>query len=461
MSAVAVAEAAAVVLARWSARLAYDDIPAEVREHAKLCLLDGFGSALYGARQPWGRIAAETAASLSGGGPATLWGTAATASPADAALANGTALHGFEIDDVHTRSLIHPGAATIPAAFGMAERERSDGRTLLTAVVAGYEVGLRVGIAAGVAHGLRGFHPTGTVGCLASGAAAARVLGLREEATAHALAIAATQAAGLYSARMGAMAKRLHAGRAAQSGVIAALLAARGFTGAFDALDAPFGGFLSTLAETGATPELTDGLGERWETLAVGFKAYAACASAHTIVDALDQLMRDGLRAEDLRRLTIEMSAVGASNVGWPYRPQGVVAAQMNGFYAAAVKLLDDDVFVEQYREDRLADPRILELIERIHIVHDPTLDAGGAATRHAVRITATTGDGRTRRAHVEQRRGSEHHPLSPDEIHAKLRRTAAAALPPAGVEALAQRVAALERLDDVRAIGALLAVPS
>ncbi len=461
MSAAAATEAAAVVLARWSARLRYDDVPANVREHAKLCLLDGFGSALYGARQPWGRIAAETAAALSGGGPATLWGTAASASPADAALANGTALHGFEIDDVHTRSLIHPGAVTIPAAFGVAESEGSDGRTLLTAVIAGYEVGLRVGIAAGVAHGLRGYHPTGTVGCVAAGAAAARVLGLGEEATAHALAIAATQAAGLYSARMGAMAKRLHAGRAAQSGVIAALLAARGFTGAIDALDAPFGGFLSTLADTAATHELTDGLGERWETLAVGFKAYAACASAHTIVDALDELMRDGLRAEDVDRVTIEMSAVGASNVGWPYRPQGVVAAQMNGFYAAAVKLLDGEVFVDQYREERLADPRILALIDRIRIVHDPLLDAGGAATRHAVRVTAATGDGRTRRASVQQRRGSEHHPLSAAEIGAKLRRTAAVALPAERIEALARHVAALERTRDVRLLGTLLAAPA
>ncbi|MDE3194045.1 MAG: MmgE/PrpD family protein [Chloroflexota bacterium] len=454
----ATVEPATSVLARWSASLRYEDIPPAVREQAELCLLDGVGAALYGARQPWGRIAAEVATQLSGGGPATVWGTASTVSPSDAALANGTALHGFEIDDVHTRSLIHPGAVTIPAAVAVCEAEERDGRALLTAIVAGYEVGLRVGIAAGVGHGLRGYHPTGTVGCLAAGAAAASALGLSSEATMHALAVSATQAAGLYGARMGAMAKRLHAGRASQSGVLAALLAGRGFTGAADALEAPFGGFLSTLADVSGAAELTADLGTRWETLAVGFKMYAACASAHTIVDALDRLMRDGLRAAEVAHVTIRMSAVGASNVGWPYRPSGTVAAQMNGAYAAAVKLLDDEVFVDQYRDERLADPAVLEMIERIEIVHDGALDVGGAATRHGVVVVATERSGRTREAAVEQRRGSEHHPLSRDEIVLKFRRTAGASAPPERVAAIEEAIGGIAGLADVRRLGRLLA---
>lgn len=451
-------EPAITSLARWSASLRYEDIPAAVREHAKLCLLDGIGAGLYGARQPWGRIAGEVAAQLSGPGRSTVWGTAATASPADAALANGTALHGFEIDDVHTRSLIHPGAVTIPAALALCESDHRDGRALLTAIIAGYEVGLRVGIAAGVAHGLRGYHPTGTVGCLAAGAATAHALGLSADATTHALAVAATQAAGLYSARMGAMAKRFHAGRASQSGVIAALLAARGFTGAADALDAPFGGFLSTLAEVRGAPELTADLGDRWETLAVGFKMYAACASAHTIIDALDRLMRAGLRADDVAHVTIRMSGVGTTNVGWKYVPAGVLAAQMNGSFAAAVKLLDDEVFVDQYRDDRLADPAVLAMIDRIEIVHDPALDVGGAARRHAVAVSVTERSGRIREAAVEQRRGSEHHPLSRKEVVLKFRRTAGAAMSAERMVAIEEAVVDLASLADVRDLARLLA---
>lgn len=346
---------------------------------------------------------------------------------------------------------------TIPAALALVEARSADGRTLLTALVAGYEVGLRVGIAAGVPHGLRGYHPTGTVGCVAAGAAGASVLGLAAEPAAHALAVAATQAAGLYSARTGAMAKRFHAGRAAQSGVIAALLAERGFTGSLEALDAPFGSFLSTLSQDADPAQLCDGLGQRWETLAVGFKAYAACASAHTIIDALDELMRRGLRHDDLAHLRIGMSRVGASNVGWTYVPAGVVAAQMNGYYTAAVMLLDGEAFIDQYAEERLADPRTLALIERIEIAHDPELDAGGASKRHAVRVVATTTDGRRYETYVEQRRGSEHRPLTAAEIEAKFRRTAGAALPPARVEELAATVHSVERLGRATELGRLL----
>ena len=209
----------------WASALTFDTIPQEVIAHAKLCLLDGLGCALYGATQPWGRIAAQTAVEMSGG-RATLWGHTQTAGVSDAALVNGTAAHGFEIDDVHVRSLMHPGAATIPAALALAEMKGASGRQLLAAIVAGYEIGLRTGICAGIPHCIRGFHPTGTAGCPGAAAAGANILELAPEQATHAIAIATTQAAGLYSAvRTGAMTKRMHAGRAAQSGVVAALLA--------------------------------------------------------------------------------------------------------------------------------------------------------------------------------------------------------------------------------------------
>src|SRR5690606_28534623 len=156
----------------------FEAIPSEVIEHAKLCLLDGLGCGLFGSTQPWGRIAAELARDLSGGGKAVLWGSADSASPADAALANGPALHGFEIDDIHLRAMLHPGAVTIPAAVALAEARAGSGKQLLTAIVAGYEIGCRVGICAGTAHTLRGYHSTGTVGCLGSAAAGASLLGL-------------------------------------------------------------------------------------------------------------------------------------------------------------------------------------------------------------------------------------------------------------------------------------------
>lgn len=454
--------AATVRLGAWVSALRYDAIPKEIIEHAKLCLLDGLGCALYGSTQPWGRIAARVASELSGGGGVTLWGHAETAGAADAAMVNGTAAHGFEIDDIHVRSLMHPGATTIPAALALAEVRGKSGRDLLTAIVAGYEVGLRAGICAGIAHCLRGFHPTGTAGCPGAAAAAASILRLAPREATHAIAIAATQAAGLYSAvRTGAMTKRLHAGRAAHSGVVSALLAEGGFTGSHDALDAPYGGFMSTLSENQDLAPFVASLGEEWETEQTGFKAYAACASAHTIIDALDAMMRQGLDRDNLEHLTIGMSKVGVNNVGWKYQPTSVVGAQMNGYFTAAIKLNDGEAFIDQYREERIADRAVLELIPKIEIRHDPELDIGGAALRHAVRVHARALDGRVWDRYVEHRRGSPHHPLSRGEIEQKFRRTAASALGDGAAEQLLECVFDVESSGDARVITRLLKAPA
>jgi 2-methylcitrate dehydratase PrpD len=446
-------------LGAWTSALRYEHVPAQVIAHIKLCLLDGLGCGLFGARQPWGRICGDYAHAQSPGGPSTLWGLAQSCGPADAALANGTALHGFEIDDVHLQSLIHPGAVTIPAVLAVAELRKSSGPALLASLVAGYEVGLRVGVCAGIPHQLRGYHPTGTVGCLSSAAAVANLLGLDASAATHALGISATQAAGLYSAvRSGAMVKRMHAGRAAQSGVISALLAERGFTGSPDALETPFAGFLSTLGHALPASELATGLGERWETLLVGFKAYAACASAHTIIDAVLAMRKRGLSAANLEHLQIGMSKSAMNNVGWLYRPGGVVAAQMNGYYAAAVSLLDGEAFVAQYAEQRLADPRILELLPKIAIAHEPALDAAGAEGRHAVRVQARAIDGQVYAEAVEQRRGSPRFPLTPAEIEHKFLSVAGTVIGRARAEELRALVMALEQHQDVQRLGELLA---
>jgi 2-methylcitrate dehydratase PrpD len=442
----------------WVSALKFEAIPREVIEHARLCLIDGLGCGLFGATQQWGAIVAELAVELSGGGPATLWGRAQSASTADAALANGTAIHGFEIDDIHTRSLMHPGAVSIPAAFALAEARQRSGRDFLTAMVAGYEIGLRVGVCGGIPHQMKGYHPTGTAGCLGAAAAAANILGLSALQTTHALAIAATQASGLYCAvRTGAMTKRLHAGRAAQAGVAAALLAERGFTGSPDALEAPYAGYMSTLAESADLTPFVATLGQEWETPQVGFKAYAACASAHTIIDALDAMMKRGLTAANLDRLTIKMSRIGVNNVGWEYRPSTIVAAQMNGYFTAGMKLNDGQSFIDQYRDERIADPAIMNIIRKVEIVHDPELDIGGAPKRHAVKAHARATDGRTWDEYVEQRRGSPQHPLARAEIEQKFQRTAGAALEAAAVERLFNQVGTMERVADMREVGATL----
>lgn len=407
-------------LAAWVAALSFEDMPDHLVEHLKLCLLDSFGCGLYGATQPWGRIAAATACETTGVGSAALFAGGGCNSPTEAALANGTAVHGFEIDDIHVASSLHPGAVSLPALLAALMNRSLSGREALTALAAGYEAGIRVGICAGVRHSTSGYHVTASVGTVAAGMTAARALGLDAEQTLNALGIAATQAAGLYSARKGSMTKRLHAGLAARAGVTGALLAQRGFTGSAEVLEAEFGGFFSTLSGEHPPEGILEGLGEEWETFKVGFKAYASCASSHTTVDAIDELMERGLSAENLERLDLALSRKGTLNVGWDYVPGSVVAAQMNAQYIAAVKLLEGKVFVQQFREELLADERVLDLAERVFSHADPEIDALGASRRHTVRAKAGMKDGTVLEAYVEQRKGSAERPLNREEITEK-----------------------------------------
>jgi len=434
-------------LGRWVSELTLASLPAEVVSHLKLCLLDSLGCGVFGAAQQWGKIAGDVAVAFSGGGKSSLLARSEKVSPPDAAMANGTAIHGFEIDDAHVSSSLHPGAVTVPVCLAIAEARATSGAEFLVAMAAGYEAGLRVGICAGISHSTSGYHVTGTVGALAAAAAAARLLNLSPAQSAHALGLGATQAAGLYSARTGGMAKRFHAGRASQSGVVAAFLAEQGFTGSLDAIEAPFGGLMSTMHGQFAPETILAGLGDKWETVRVGLKAYAACASAHTTIDGVRDLRRRGLTPETLARLTISMSKKSHINIGWPYQPGDVIAAQMNGYYAAAVALFDGEAFIDQYTKERLADPAILNLMPLIDIVHDPDLDRGGAAKRHAVKIKALRKDGSELTASVEQRRGSADHPLPMKEVEQKFRRLAAVCLPTSAIEELVDIVGNIESL--------------
>jgi len=445
-------------LGDWVSGLSLANIPQDVVGHLKVCLLDSLGCGLFGAAQPWGVFAGNVTVSMSGGGVSSLFARLEKVSPADAALANGIAIHGFELDDAHVSSSHHPGAVTVPAVLAAGEARDASGADVLVALAAGYEVGIRMGICAGVSHSTSGFHVTGTVGTFGAAAAAARLLNLSPSQTAHALGIGGTQAAGLYSARTGAMTKRFHAGRASQSGILAAFLAEQGFTGSLDVVEAPFGGFMSTMQGQFAPETILENLGVQWEAARVGLKPYASCASSHTIVDSVRDLRRRGLTADSLARLTIRMSKKGQLNVGWPYQPGDVIAAQMNGYYIAAVTLRDGDAFIEQFAEARLADPKILDLLPRIDIVHDPELDRGGAGKRHAVHVDATLSNGQTMSAYVEQRRGSADHPLSATEAEQKFRRLASISISESDADEVIQLVQWIEREPGVERLMSLLA---
>lgn len=437
-------------LARFASGLAFDAIPPEVVAHAKVAVLDLLGCARYGAAQPWTVLVQRYVAGERARPDAAVWGTPLRTSPSLAALANGTAAHGAEIDDLHRASFHHPGAATVPAALAAADdRDGVDGRALLTAIVVGYEVSTRVGAALGQGHFLAGYHPQGTSGVFSAAAAAGRLMRLDPDRMVHALGIAGTQASGLMAAQEGAMVKRAHAGLAGQTGVRAAALAADGFTGIEDVFEARFGGLLGTLG----TPEsdvdaLTAGLGEVWQTARIEFKRHAACAAIHTTLDVVEDL---GVKADEVAEVTIRCTTHSYLHCGFDYRPAGVTAAQMSFQYCVAAMLEFGVVSVGQFAEPLLDDPRLLALAARVRVEVDPERDALGPDRRHSVAVEIRTKDGATLRGERVQRKGGVEEPLTRDQVVDKYRSLTAQVMPAAAAEELLGLVMGLEEVADVR----------
>ena len=440
-------------LARFAADLSFEEIPTAVIERIKLCLLDTFGCGLFGSSLPWSRIVAEFAGELGGAQESAIWGRGFKASVSNAALANGTAVHGFEMDDLHKTSIVHPGSVVVTSGLAMAEHIGGcDGKDFLTALVAGYELAIRVGMSVGTSHLQKGFHPTGTNGAFGAAAVSGKLLKLNPQEMLHALGIAGTQAAGLMAAQYSAMVKRMHAGRAAQSGVYGALLARKGFTGITNILEADYGGYCKVMADDADMALLTDALGERFETGVVGFKPYAAGGSTHTGHEAVKEIMQENdLTADTIEKITIRTTTATYHHTSWKYRPDGVTAAQMNMHYVVAVTALEGDIFIDQFTEEKIKDPAIIDFSRKVEVVADPELDRLGSEFRHTVVAEVKTTSGRTHRKRVETAKGSNKRPMPPADVVKKYRILAGQIISDKDVDALQQMVQELETLSDVR----------
>jgi aconitate decarboxylase len=443
-------------IAEFVAGLTYERIPAEVRERIKLLILDSLGCAIYGANLEWCRILRETLQALDQTRTTSIWGTDARLSSDHAALLNGTQVQGFELDDVHRTAVLHVGAVTLPALFAVAESHTQlSGRDFLTAAVAGYEIGPRVGLCMGQEHIGQGWHSGATVGVFSAAAGAARGLGLDADQAVHALGIAGTQSSGLMAAQYGAMVKRMHAGRAAQSGLYGALLAARGFTGIADVFEAPYGGFCTTFSRSEDRFDLTKlsaGLGERFETMGIALKFYSCVGSNHTTLDAIrDIRKRRPFALEELDRIVVHGSRVTVDHVGWPYQPEGLTAAQLNLPFCVATLLIEGDVFVDEFTPDCVDDAARLALSRKVEVIEDPAITALGAAYRHKVRVDVQLRDDTMESETREAPRGSEQSFAAGADIVDKFRKLTRGVMTIPQQDALIEAVIGLEKLDDSR----------
>lgn len=411
-------------LAEFAVEMRHQQLPDDLPVLAKRCILDSLGCGVFASTKPWSASVARVVEGLGQTPSASVWGMRLKADPLGAALVNGTAAQGFELDDCHDQSMSHYGAAVVPAVLAIAQgMGEFDGQRLILSTIVGYELGTRIGnaVSPGVFH--RGFHPCGLTGTFAAAAAAATMLELDVDQLVSALGLAGSQAAGLMASQFGAMAKRFHSGKAAQNGILAALAAREGLTGVRDVLEAPYGGFCSTYADDYDLALATKGLGSDFEMRRNGFKRYSSLASSQCAVDALRAVRdRHGVQGRDVRRVRIETTTVVHRHCGWPYVPAETITAQMNLPYTAAVTLLEGTAFVDQYADDKLRDPEILDLADRVEVTVDPQLDALGPDEMRASRVTVTTGSGENFTEEVHYRSGHHRNPLSQEMLREKFR---------------------------------------
>ena len=450
-------------IAKFVAGLGYDAIPSEVLGRIKLLMLDSLGCAIYGADLEWTRILQRTLGGLDTTQACTVWGTKLKLSAPHAALINGTQIQGFELDDVHRQGVLHVGAVVLPALISIAEmRPGMAGREFLAAAVAGYEIGPRVGICMRPEHIAQGWHSGATVGVFSAAAGAARALKLDIDKTVHALGIAGTQASGLMAAQYGAMVKRMHAGRASQSGLYGALFAEQGFTGIVNVLESEYGGFCTTFSRSQDRfdlPELTAGLGEKWQTMGVALKFYSCVGSNHSTLDAIRKMQAKRPFGEaEVDRITVHGSKVTADHVGWKYEPQGLTSAQLNLPYCVATLLLDGDAFVDQFTEELVADPERIRVAGKVVVLEDPAITALGSKFRHKVRVQVQLKDGTRMEETVEAGRGNEHDFASETDIVEKFTKLATHVMPKDRVERLCDWMLHLEKQTDASELARLLA---
>jgi 2-methylcitrate dehydratase PrpD len=423
--------------------LALQDLPAAVADSAKACLLDALGCGIFGSGQVWSRILADEMLADGSCGHSTVIGRQKQLSAPAAALCNGTAIHGFELDDLIAESITHPAACVIPAAIAAAEAVDASGAQLLEAIVAGYEVMHRVGLALGVEPAKRGFHTTSLVAPIACAVAAGKVMSLTPDQLLSAAGLACSSSSGIKSfaaGHGGGMVKRLHLGRSAEAGVRMAQLASRGFLGPPFALDSRFG-LLEVFGGAGAQADkMTRELGQSWAMRDVWFKVYPICGWIQSVVQLVVEL-RGGLplAAEAVSSVEVGVSRYAAQNNGEP-APVDTMGAQYSIPYCVAAALMGDPRDPAWFQPDAVNDPAIRKLAGKVAIVINPDVEAVYPA-KFGASVKLKLKDGTVSERLVLECHGTPSDPCSSQEQLDKFRLLAGTGLSAAAVTDLARLV--------------------
>ncbi len=411
-------------LAKFAAELEFNKIPENILNYLKLLFLDGVGCCIHGNTLEWTKTLEEVVTNKEDINQCSIIGTNKKTTLLNAVLINSTAGHGFESDDIHRESILHPNSIVVPVSINIAEKMGNiNGKKFLTSVVAGYEVATRIGSAAGTELLLRGFHPQGTHGTIAAAITAGKLMDFSTDQMVHAIGIAGSLGAGLMAAQEGAMVKRLHSGRAAQAGVLAAQLSAKNFTGIQNIVEADYGGFLSSFSGKNDFNRSIRNLHKEWECMNTGIKPYASVTSIHTALDCLKNIMeKNNISVKNIKNIKAKISHPTYVHCAWNYKNHNITSAQMNIYYGLALIALEGELFVNQFSKDKISNPEILNFMKKITAEVDPKIESLGHEFRHMASIELTTNDNKKFNHTEKYRKGSPENPLTKDQIISKFK---------------------------------------
>jgi 2-methylcitrate dehydratase PrpD len=442
---------AAQTLAEFATKLQYDKIPADVIGRAKACVIDTVGACTYGSTLPWSKIVIGYADQYGKGGQSSILGTSLKVHAPLAALANGALAHAFEMDClVQPSAGVHPGASLTAPGLAIAQEVGASGIEFLTAVVAGGEVMHRIGDASKQSTEHIGFHAPGVTGAFGGAVVAGRLLKLNAEQMTNALGIAGSLGSGLleFSKSGGGMVKRLHLGRAAESGVLAATLAKNGFSGPTTVLEGKFG-YMNVFCHEGDVTRLTAGLGDVWKLLTLTFKRYACHITAHVpVTAALELKERHSIKGDDIASITVAGSEkmVSHHNI---LEPQDMTMAQYSTPFNVALAFYRNPREPDSFSEESRNDAKIRALCRNVKVeLRAETGKDNPLASRVSVKLK----DGREFTQELPHFPGMPQQPLTSDQMREKFTTVTRGVLG-AGVDKVFADLSAVEKVANMRGL--------
>jgi 2-methylcitrate dehydratase PrpD len=440
------------ILARYIVSASYENLPAKVRKEGVRTLLNWVGVAVGGSRHETVNIAVAALEPFSGPAQATILGRRERFDVMNAAFVNGVSSHIFDYDDTHLKTIIHPAGPVVSSILALTEYRPVNGTDFLNALVLGVETECRIGNAVYPDHYDRGWHITGTAGVFGAAAGAGKLLALSEQQMVWALGLAASQPVGLRES-FGSMNKSFNPGRAASNGLFAAILASKNFTSSDRMLEAKRG-WANTISTKQDFHEITEGLGERYETALNTYKPFACGIVMHPAIDAAIQLRNESqITADQIERIELRVNPLVLELTGKKAPNQGL-EGKFSIYHAVAVAIVEGTAGEKQFSDQAVRDPTIIALRDKVV----PVVDS--AIKPEQVDMSVILKDGRMLHKHIEHAIGSLEAPMTDTNLETKFASLAEGILATQQIHELIDLCLGVEKLSDAAAI-AKAAVPT